>query len=85
MSNLKSMLQFLRLLGSKKAFLQHFTAYQQHKFSTLSEHLQEVVHAKFQVNAAIFVAAKPKEVGKMLFLQHFSKSSITFLWDTNSH
>ena len=30
-----------------------------------SEHLAEIVHAKFQVNAAIFVGAKPKKVGNM--------------------
>ena len=38
----------------------------------LSTHLVEIVHAKFQVNAAIFVGAKPKKVGKMLFLQQFT-------------
>ena len=43
-----------------------------------SEHLAKIVHAKFQVNAAIFVGAKPKKVEKMSFLQHFTKSSITF-------
>ena len=37
-----------------------------------SEHLAEIVHA------AIFVGAKSKKVGKMSFLQHFTKSSITF-------
>ena len=31
-----------------------------------------MVHAKFQDNAAIFVGAKPKKVGKMSFLQHFT-------------
>ena len=42
------------------------------KFGTWSEQILEIVHAKFQVNAAIFVGAKPKKVGKMLFLQHFT-------------
>ena len=37
-----------------------------------SEGLLEIVHAKFQVNAAIFVGAKPKKVVKMSFLQHFT-------------
>ena len=37
-----------------------------------SKRLLEIVHAKFQVNAAIFVAATPKKVGKMWFLQHFT-------------
>ena len=37
-----------------------------------SIHFVEIVHAKFQVNAAIFVGAKPKKVGKMSFLQHFT-------------
>ena len=37
-----------------------------------SEHLAKIVHAKFQVNAAISAGANPKKVGKMLFLQHFT-------------
>ena len=37
-----------------------------------SKHLVAIVHAKFQVNAAIFAGAKPKKVGKLLFLQHFT-------------
>ena len=37
-----------------------------------SKHLVEIVHVKFQVNAAIFVGAKPKKVGKMSFLQYFT-------------
>ena len=37
-----------------------------------SEHLAKIVHAKFQVNAAIFVGAKPKKVGKKSFLQYFT-------------
>ena len=37
-----------------------------------SKHLVAIVHAKFQVNAAIFAGAKPKKVGKMSFLQHFT-------------
>ena len=47
-----------------------------------SKHLLEIVRAKYQVYAAIFVGAKPKKVGKILFLQHFTvlkKMSHTFL------
>ena len=38
---------------------------------TWSEHLH-IIHARFQVNAAISVGAKPKKGGKMSFLQHFT-------------
>ena len=37
-----------------------------------SKHLLQIIHAKFQVNAAISVGAKPKNVGKLSFLQHFT-------------
>ena len=37
-----------------------------------SKHLLEIAHATFQVNAVIFVGAKPKKEGKMSFLQHFT-------------
>ena len=39
---------------------------------TQSKHPPEIVHAEFQVNAAMLVGVKPKKVGKMWFLQHFT-------------
>ena len=39
---------------------------------TQSKHPPEIVHAEFQVNAAMLVGVKPKKVGKMSFLQHFT-------------
>ena len=39
---------------------------------TQSKHPPEIVHAEFQVNAAMLVGVKPKKVRKMSFLQHFT-------------
>ena len=76
------MLQFLPKLASKKAILQHFTAYQQYKikvlcnlvlkFGTEAEHLLWTILAKFQVNAAVFVGASSKKGNFTAFYSIFT-------------